>query len=98
MWASLLVGGFVTGRLAPTSKLLLATSLVIPGAVFFALFNWIWHILGQPADLTGLGGAFVVVLMTIPFGVLPCLAGGALGFLSVRRMTSNTSLERTRAR
>jgi len=96
MWGSLLVGGFVTARLAPTHKLLLATSLVVPGAAFFALFNSIWHHLGQPAELTGMSGAFVVVLMTIPFGVLPCLAGGALGLLSVRRMTPNKSLERTR--
>jgi hypothetical protein len=95
MWGSLLVGGFVTARLAPSHKLLLAALLVLPGAAFFALFNSIWHTLGQPADFTGMSGAFIVVLMTIPFGVLPCLAGGALGLLSARRMTPNKSLERT---
>jgi hypothetical protein len=98
MWASLLIGGFVTARLAASHKLLLATALVLPGAAILALFNWIWHVVGQPADFTGVGGAFIVVLMTIPFGAVLCLVGGALGFVSVRRMTPNKSLERTRER
>jgi hypothetical protein len=98
MWGSLSIGGFITARVATSHKLLLATALVIPGAALLALFNWMWDAAGQPADFTGAAGAFIVVIMAIPFGAVLCIAGGALGFLSTRRMTPNTSLERTRER
>jgi hypothetical protein len=96
MWGSLSIGGFITARVAASHKLLLATALILPGAALLALFNWLWHTAGQPADFTGVAGAFIVVMVAIPFGAVLCLAGGALGLLSTRRMTPNTSLERTR--
>jgi hypothetical protein len=98
MWVPLLIGGFITARLATSHRLLLATALVLPGAAMFALFNWLWHAAGQGADFTGLAGAFIVVTMAIPFGTVLCLVGGVLGFLSTRRMTPNKALERTRER
>jgi hypothetical protein len=96
MWGGLLVGGFVTARLAASHKLLLATSLILPGAALLALSNWLWQVAGKPADFSGIAGTFMVLVMAIPFGAIVCLAGGALGFLSTRRMTPNTSIERSR--
>ena len=92
-WASLVVGGFVTAVLAASRKMLLAALLVIPGALMFVAENLLWQAAGKPADHFGFKGAIIVLLMSIPFGAMLCMLGGAVGWLVTRDSTHNKRLQ-----
>lgn len=93
MWGSLMLAGFVTAAMATNRKLLLAALLALPAAFMFALENFLWQLTGKPADLSGLEGSAIVILMSIPFGAFLCVVGGAVGWFITRGSTHNKRLQ-----
>jgi hypothetical protein len=92
----LVVGGFVTARVAVSHKLLLSTALAIPAIVVVALLTWAWIAAGFPADNVGVEGTIILGVLAVPVAAALCLVGGGLGALVDRWMPPNKSLERTR--
>ena len=93
MWSSLVLAGFVTAAMATNRKLLFAALLALPAALLFALENFLWQLAGKPADLSGLEGSVIVILVSIPFGASLCVVGGAVGWFITRGSTHDKRLQ-----
>ncbi len=75
------IGGFITGRLSikrPVTNLILAGVLM---GLTAGGINYLYWLLGYPADFGTFKGFQIVVAFAVPSFVLLSLFGGALGYV-----------------
>ena len=89
LFTNVIVGGAITGRLSPTK---LIVHLIIAGVLMGVSaggINYLYWLLGYPADFGGTKGLLIVISFTVPFFVLLSLVGGAFGSKDEDRQTLN---------
>ena len=84
-----IIGSAITVRVSASSSNKITYSILagILMAVSVGIINYIYWLLGFPADLGTARGIHMVSLLVMPFFVILAMAGGFLGSLSLRNKT-----------
>ena len=75
-----IIVAFLVSYYSPRNKFLLGLSMAIPVAALCVLVNPICELFGFAVDSYGIGGQFIILLITIPYDIALCALGAWLGF------------------
>lgn len=85
LWCSPVAAAFLVVASVPRYKVYIATTMAILTSLFMAVANFAFEAFGHVVDFPGVGGATLVMGMSLPLITLLCLIGGIAGYALTKR-------------
>ena len=79
------VAAFASAYLAPRKKIILGTSMAIPGTILIVVMTFAYQLFGKDVDFPGLRGGLILFTISIAYGGILCALGGGAGYFLTRK-------------
>ena len=81
------MAAFVTAYLTPRRKILMGTSMALLAASLAGILNFVCEALGRAVDFPGIRGMTILVVISLVFNGVLCIAGATCGYFLTRKST-----------
>jgi len=88
LWGAPALAAFVTAYLTPPRKILMGASMALLAASLTGILNFVYEALGRAVDFPGIRGMTILVVISLAFNGVLCIAGATCGYFLIRKSTS----------
>lgn len=85
LWLSPLVAALVTAYLAPSRKIMMGMSMVLPTVILAVTLNFAYQWLGNAVDFPGTRGGLILFATTLVYSAILCGLGSIGGLVLAKK-------------